>query len=67
MNKETVTIKEAMEILGVNTRRTVGVLIDGKKVIASLDDTKKPSVWRINLNSLLEYKKKRDLRKELLK
>lgn len=67
MKEETVTIKEAMAILGVNTRRTVGVLIDGKKVIASLDDTKKPSVWRINLNSLLEYKKKRDMRKELLK
>lgn len=65
--EETVTIKEAMKILNVTARITVGVLIDGKKVIASLDDTKKPSVWRIEKKSLLEYKKKRDMRKELLK
>jgi hypothetical protein len=45
----------------------VGVLIDGKKVEAVLDKSESIHVWRIEKKSLLDYKKRRDLRKELLK
>ena len=66
MKKDTVTIAEAMTILNVKSRQNVTILISGGKVKAEQDKEERKT-WRIEKQSLLEYKRKRDMRKELLK